>query len=81
MTEVVHEWRVTGEPGQGYPSYSFTWRSGDDRWPTPEQAEAAARAFVAQFPKMWNEMPSLEPWVEGPDLSHRTVTYTDWESA
>lgn len=66
MNEVVHEWRVTGEPGDGYPSYSFTWRSDDDRWPTPKQAEAAARLFVSR----------VAPWDEGPHLHHRTVTYT-----
>lgn len=71
MSEIVHEWRVTGEPGPGYPSYSYVWRSSDERWPSPEEAEAAARKFAEVF----------SPWVEGPFIHHRTVTYTDWEDA
>lgn len=68
--QVVHEWRITGEPGRGtYPHYEFTFRSGDERWPTPDLAETAAREFVEK----------MQGWDDGPHLSHRTVTYTDWE--
>lgn len=60
----VEEWRVTGEPGKGYPSYRFTFSS--DRY---EHPEAAARGFVE----------SVSDWVDGPHLDHRTIAYWAWE--
>lgn len=66
------EWRVTGSPGQGFPLYDFTFGNptrlamGEDGDP-----EAAARAFMA---------PILQrgTWVDGPHLSMRSITETDW---
>lgn len=60
----IEEWFVFGEPGPGYPTYRFMWRS--DEYADPE---AAARAFI-EF---------ATSWVEGPHLDHRTVTYSEWE--
>lgn len=73
MTErTFEEWRVTGTPGHGYPPYDFTWSPmrnphlGDN----PEQA---ARGFVAAIESAGGA------WDDGPHLSRRTVTVTDWE--
>lgn len=60
----VEEWRVTGDPGHGYPPYRFTFRS--DRYETPEEA---ARKFCELG----------QDWADGPHLAHRTITYTAWE--
>jgi hypothetical protein len=63
------EWRVTGEPGQGYPPYSFTFGSptrlamGED-----EDPEASARASIAGI-----------AWDDGPHLWKRTIIETPWE--
>lgn len=65
----VEEWRVTGEPGHGYPTYSFTF-SGD-RYDNPE---TSARKFIEL-----HETVTATPWTDGPHLSYRTVTYTAWE--
>jgi hypothetical protein len=61
----VEEWRITGEPGSGYPSYRFTFSS--DRYETPQEA---ARAYVE----------AMTDWDDGPHLEHRTITYTAWET-
>jgi hypothetical protein len=64
------EWRVTGDPGEGFPPYAFTWSPfrnphlGDD-------PEASARGFVRL-------VRSHESWTDGPHLHKRTVTVTDW---
>lgn len=65
---VTHEqWRVTGEPGAGFPSYSFTWpRPG-----VPENAERRARQFVAT-------VLAHGDWADGPHLSRRTVYESAW---
>jgi hypothetical protein len=60
----IDEWRVTGEPGHGYPSYRFTFRSDSH-----EDPEASARKFAELG----------VDWADGPHLSHRTVTYSAWE--
>lgn len=60
------EWRVTGQPGRGYPPYEFTWSTL--RNPHLGEAEGAARAFMAQ---------ELD-WDDGPHLHRRTVTITEW---
>lgn len=62
----IEEWRVTGDPGQGYPPYRFTFRTGEYLEP-----ELAARKWI-DFAK---------DWTDGPHLSHRTVTYSAWEQA
>lgn len=65
------EWRVTGSPGEATPSYSFVWSLL--RNPHLGDPEAAARAFMA--------LDNVSRWVEGPYLSKRTVTITEWERA
>jgi hypothetical protein len=45
---VRDEWRVTGEPGKGYPPYHFVFDDEDE-----------ARAFVAAMRK-WDDGPHLE---------------------
>lgn len=79
MSKTVHEWRVWGEPGtlgpnteERYPSYGFTYRDDDKRWPG-EAAELTARLFIERM--------GDGSWEDGPHLAHRTVTYTDWEPA
>lgn len=69
---VVQEWRVTGDPGSGYPSYSFVWpRPGAKRHDEdPLDGEAAARAFYDGVAVKW----------QSHALEHRTVTYTPWET-
>jgi hypothetical protein len=68
------EWRVTGDPGQGFPPYEFTWSParnphlGDD-------PETGARGFIALL------QAHHETWIDGPHLHKRTVTVTDWEQA
>lgn len=62
----VEEWRVTGDPGKGYPWYRFTFSS--DRYETPEEA---ARGYVG----------AMRDWIDGPHLDHRTVTYGAWEAS
>lgn len=62
------EWRVTGEPGEGYPPYEFTFspvRGESD-------PEAKARGFVALIGSVG------EVWAVGPHLHRRTVTVTEW---
>lgn len=60
----IDEWLVTGQPGDGYPPYLYTWRS--DEYADPE---AWARAHIGL----------MGDWVDGPHLAHRTVTYSGWE--
>jgi hypothetical protein len=61
----VEEWRITGDPGHGYPPYRFTFRS--DQYQDPE---ASARKFC----ELGGD------WANGPHLSHRTVTYSAWSA-
>lgn len=65
------EWRVTGEPGQGFGPYKFTWspKRGD------EHPEDKARNFVRVIER------SDDPWTDGPHLQHRTVVVTSWRPA
>jgi hypothetical protein len=60
------EWRVTGDPGNGYPPYDFVWSRRVN--PQLGEPEAAARAFMAH---PWN-------WDGGPTLSRRTVVVGPW---
>jgi hypothetical protein len=61
------EWRVTGEPGPGYPSYAYTWSRR--RQPDLVDPEGAARRFVAKMQPTWDD---------GPHLHRRTVTIREW---
>lgn len=67
------EWRITGDPGEGYSPYEFTWSParnphlGDD-------PEKGARGFVRLIE-------SVGGWPDGPHLHKRTVTVTEWEDA
>lgn len=64
------EWRVTGDPGGGFPPYDFTW--SPFRNPHLGDAEAGARGFISLIA-------SHDGWPDGPHLQKRTVTVTDWE--
>jgi hypothetical protein len=66
------EWRVTGRPGQGYPPYEFTWSLL--RNPHLGDPETGARGFFSTIPAF------TERWEDGPHLSRRTVTVTEWEA-
>lgn len=68
------EWRVTGDPGHGFPAYEFVWSRYAGPVEHRQNPEAAARAFVGL---MHSE--DHTPWVDGPHLSRRTVTRTQWE--
>lgn len=70
VRDVVHEWRITGDPGEGYPPYNFLFRSDDIRW-QGDAAELNARAQLAI-------MAEHGDWRDGPYLHHRTVTYGPW---
>lgn len=72
-TETYTEWRVTGDPGPGYPPYDFTW----SRWRNPHlgDPEQGARSFVAlieQHPASMRDVRlmcrtvTVEPWQEVP---------------
>lgn len=63
------EWRVTGDPGDGYPPYEFTW--SPFRNPQLGEPEACARSFAALVDQHGR-------WPDGPHLEHRTVTVTEW---
>lgn len=66
------EWRVTGDPGRGYGEYGFTWSAarGD------ADPEKSARGFIARI------RDARHPeWADGPHLSRRSVTVTEWEPA
>lgn len=66
------EWRVTGDPGGGFPPESFTWSPvGPPAWEFPE---SEARNFMRLIE-------SVGGWPDGPHLHRRTVTVTDWEEA
>jgi hypothetical protein len=67
---VVHQWRVTGQPGGGFPPYDFTWDSSDKRWPGPA-AEICARGFITRATSIWTDVA----------LQHRTITYSPWQVA
>lgn len=63
------EWRVTGDPGEGFPPYTFTWSPYG--YPATGDAEGEARGFVRMIREAWDT-----PWTDGPHLHKRTVT--DW---
>ena len=64
---VREEWRVSGDPGPGYPPYSFVWpRPGQN-----EGGEERARAFYNLVTDNWHIR-----WDDGPYLHHRTI-YTE----
>ena len=65
---VIHEWRVTGQLGDEFDPYEYTWRSSDPAWP---DAEAAAWAFVDKLTGEWTDV----------RVQHRTITATPWADA
>lgn len=67
------EWRVTGDLGDDYPPYEFTW--SPRRNPHLGDPEAGARGFIALVADTGCA------WPDGPHLHKRTVTVTDWEPA
>lgn len=69
MTGTFEEWRVTGDPGGGFPLYEFTF-SPMRADPDPE---AAARGLVALIAETGG-------WPDGPHLHSRTVTVTAWKA-
>lgn len=82
-----HEWRVTGQPGPilhkdqtvavEFPYYRHVWTdAGALKYGQAEEttAELAARGFIRRVKT------GKHPWLDGPHLEHRTVTYTDWEN-
>lgn len=71
-SETFDEWRVTGNPGHGYPLYDFTW--SPDRNPHLGDPEAGARGFVELITAH-----HADPWDAGPHLHHRRVTRTPWK--
>jgi hypothetical protein len=70
-SETFTEWRVTGDPGHGYPRYGFTWSPdrGDG------DPEASARGFLALITDQHHA-----EWVDGPHLHSRQVTRTEWRA-
>lgn len=66
------EWRVTGDPGGGFPPYNFVW--SPFRNPGLGEGEAEARGFMKLIE-------SHGGWPDGPHLHHRTLTVTEWEAA
>lgn len=68
--DVVHQWRITGQPDGGYPPYDYTWSSSDPRW-LGEVAELCARGFLHRVTPAWTDV----------TFTHRTVTYSSWETA
>jgi hypothetical protein len=83
-TTTVHQWIVTGEPGDvrgpngdvvgRFPSYRFVWSSADSRW-LGGKAELEARGFVERVRTDAHGLGALGKWEEGPFLHHRVVTY------
>lgn len=71
MSETFVEWRVTGTPDNGDDPYEFVW--SPDRNPHIGDRETAARKSIDLLAAQ------SFGWTEGPTLSRRTVTKTDWE--
>lgn len=73
MSETHEEWRVTGDPGEAYPPYEFTWSAlrNSVHYGDPE---AEARSFLALLDSV------NDKWRDGPHLHKRTVTVTPWEA-
>lgn len=70
---VYEEWRVTGDPGDGFSPYAHTW----SQFLNPElgeDAEVRARGFESLV-----RMSHQPQWRDGPHLSRRTVTVSEWE--
>lgn len=67
------QWRITGNPGPGFPPYAFTWTNQPDaRGRVTTDPEAEARDFTRL-------MREHDSWTDGPHLHKRTVTVTEWE--
>jgi hypothetical protein len=67
------EWRVTGNPGPGFPPYAFVWTNQPDaRGRVTPRPDWEALDFVQL-------MRENDNWADGPHLHRRTVAVTDWE--
>jgi hypothetical protein len=64
------EWRVTGNPGDGYEPYRFTF--------SPQRGDADPETVACNFVRLIHK--GDRPWTDGPHLHRRTVTVTDWEA-
>lgn len=67
MGETYTEWRVTGDPGEGYPPYDYVW--SPERFGGADQ-EKVARYF-ASHSVGWG-------WRDVPRLWRREVTRSEW---
>lgn len=65
VAEVAEEWRVTGDAGEQYGPYDFTWIPA--RWCDPE---AEAREFVRS--------PGVMASITDIELMHRTIITGPW---
>lgn len=68
MTTTYEEWRVAGTNG-GTP-FEVIWSPLS--WSAFDGGEAEARRFV--------DLSRSDGWDDGPHLSRRTVTVTEWEA-
>lgn len=69
--ETVEEWRVTGDPGGGFPPYEFVW--SPQRNPQLGDSGHEARGFV-------DLVAAHGGWPDGPHLSRRIVATTPWSA-
>lgn len=77
------EWRVSGHPDRDDTPYEFVW--SPLLYPAiaadPDSAEKAARAFVENVRTAPERSHGIRsPWKDGPHLSQRTVTITEWRA-
>lgn len=75
-TETFTEWRVTGDPGPGYPPYDFTW--SPCRNPHLGDSETAARKFV-ELVDIQNGLTVPDRGIKDVRLCRRTVTVSEWQ--
>lgn len=64
------KWRVTGDPGHGYPPYKYTWSDREE--PDKGAAKHAAWAFLAHIQGLPHS------WDSGPFLHCQTITESEW---
>jgi hypothetical protein len=64
------KWRITGDPGPGYPPYTYTWSSREN--PDESAAEHSARAFLARIQGL------ARSWERGQFLHCQTITESAW---
>lgn len=71
LVSSFEEWRVFGEPGEGYPPYDFIWTCGGD-WGRGQQSDDPQRDARAFFRLL--TQPGRKRWKSGPWLYRRVVT-------